>query len=396
MPEALQNPPSRLVPNVVLTDPANPVTPQPLIADILRTSTCVPGSIFLVEGIDAPVPVRERWRAVRLLLGDGELCVQALLRADMHGLVDAGLVYAGCYVRVDSFELRVVDLEEASADVMDDKAGDSETSVPKDEAGRKTKMGQKMVYLVIGDLVTVGWNDAYLEMLGQPRKSTVKDVAGEPPVERSLLEETPVLASMATATTTRAHTPQSKEDVEDECDVDADPDDAFEVMDVSLPRATQRRNEHHDIQTGQKVTGQLSWVSSNLTKPLKLAQLHSIPNLPYKQNWTVNVLAIVASLSDVEPSYLPPYSQRTARLTDPTTTKKVLLTVFLEPESFNPKVGSVVLLLGVKNHRFDGGCLKKYASDQPRKGTQWWHEDPRELEWCDVAGLKKWWNERDG
>jgi hypothetical protein len=72
----------------------------------------------------------------------------------------------------------------------------------------------------------------------------------------------------------------------------------------------------------------------------------------------------------------------------------VLLTVFLDPDDFSPAVGSVVLLLGVKNHRFDGGSLKKYASDRPRSGGRWWFEEPKELGWCDVAGMREWWDKR--
>jgi hypothetical protein len=82
-----------------------------------------------------------------------------------------------------------------------------------------------------------------------------------------------------------------------------------------------------------------------------------------------------------------------ARITDPSTAKQVHLTVFLDPDQFNPKVGSAVLLTGVKNHRFDGGSLKKYASDKAL--GKWWFEDPWELAWCDVRGIKDWWAEME-
>lgn len=127
---------------------------------------------------------------------------------------------------------------------------------------------------------------------------------------------------------------------------------------------------------------------------MKLTQLKSVPNLPYKQNWVVNVLAVVASLSGVEPATLPPYRQRTERLADPSTTKQVLLTVFLDADDFTPLIGSVVLLLGVKNHRFDGGSLKKYGNEMPKERLKWWFENPIHLEWCNVEGLKKWWAEK--
>lgn len=96
---------------------------------------------------------------------------------------------------------------------------------------------------------------------------------------------------------------------------------------------------------------------ANPPAPLRLTALRSILHLPYAQNWSCNVLVIVTSLSDVESSYLSPYRQRVARIADPSTAKRVHLTVFLDPEDFTPAVGSTVLLLGVKNHRFDGGSL---------------------------------------
>lgn len=58
---------------IVAVDPSRPFTPRPLISEILRTSYCAPGSVLLVENIEATIPVSRRYRTVRLLLGDGEL-----------------------------------------------------------------------------------------------------------------------------------------------------------------------------------------------------------------------------------------------------------------------------------------------------------------------------------
>lgn len=157
--------------------------------------------------------------------------------------------------------------------------------------------------------------------------------------------------------------------------------------------------------------------------PVRMTLLKAIPSLPYKQNWSVNVLAVVSAITPVEPASLPPsFAQRQVRLADPTTPKHVLLTVFLDPDKFEPEVGSVVLLLGVKNHMFDGGSLKKYATDRAKgsenvarvlatadrgaaRGTNgggtggggggsgaWWFENPTQFAWCDVAGLRRWWD----
>lgn len=105
----------------------------PLIDDMIRTRFCVSGSVFLVEGVDVlPIAASKRWRAIRLLLGDGELCIQALLDGPMHRFVETGDVAVGSYVQVHEFELK--QRYDFHGDIMS-------------------------VYLVLYDLATVGWNE---------------------------------------------------------------------------------------------------------------------------------------------------------------------------------------------------------------------------------------------
>ncbi|KAH7153262.1 hypothetical protein EDB81DRAFT_451449 [Dactylonectria macrodidyma] len=303
----------------------------PVIGDILRSRYCVPGSIFLIEGFDrASVSSTGRWQAIRLLLGDGVLCIQALLPGNLHRLIHMGDISVGAYIQCESFQFRL-------------------------------KESGPMVYLVLEDLLVVGWNDSY--RVAQPPTYQIKPAnqADKPGQPQDQPPDQP---------------PDQPEVLDASQDSDA-AEDAFEAFDVQAypkkapkPQPVALARDWHDPQT-----------------PLKLTTLRSIPHLPYAQNWSCNVLAIVASLSPVEASNLAPHRQRTARLTDPSTSKKVHLTVFLDPEEFIPDVGSAVLLLGVKNHRFDGGSLKKYASDRGK----WWFQDPTDLAWCDVAGIKTWW-----
>ncbi|KAM7219775.1 hypothetical protein V8F06_004809 [Rhypophila decipiens] len=442
-----------------------------LIGDILRTRHCAPGSVFLVERIDdlpiyladqdlssgsASEPETEsdceweedlrpnkrtakektRHRIVRLMLGDGELCIHSLLRPGTFGLLDGGLVYEGCYVRLGSFEI-----------------------VETEERGHN-----KMLHLVVGEMTTVGWNSAYLDILrdqevgGKVEQEVVTVRDGKvkstgPRIVVPVGAEVEVISDEAAAVatefdmagaplnrvgpqhpspgkpkpTTTATIPSAMmkyHDIEDDLD-----DEPFEKLDISMDRVAKRRL--FDTQQAQAHTPRISnngqggalqelqtavveqnKVNANTSRtphhnpnlalaitdphqPLKITPLRSIPNLPYKQNWMVNVLAVVVSLSSVEPSHLPPYSQRTARLADLSTSKRVLLNVFLDPEEFAPAVGSVVLLVGVKNHRFDGGCLKKYVSDRPPGKATWWLENPG-LEWCagEVGRLRSWWREQ--
>lgn len=305
----------------------------PVIHDILRTRYCVPSSTFLVEGIDTtPVSSSGRWQAIRLLLGDGVLCIQALLSGDMHRFVHTGEVALGSYIRCESFHVRFQNVDE-----------------------------ETMVYLVVDDLVTIGWNDSY-RALQQKEDTTI-----EPE-------------------------PKPSPEVDDDDEAMEEAFGAFETLTFPPQKPTSNpRKDALPPSKSQPVALPRDWHDHQA--PLKLTTLRSIPHLPYKQNWSCNVLAIVTSLSPVEPSNLPPYKQRTARIADPSTSKRVHLTVFLDPEEFSPQVGSAVLLVGVKNHRFDGGSLKKYASD--KKEGRWWFEEPWELGWCDVAGIKAWWTEME-
>ncbi|KAJ4214660.1 hypothetical protein NW759_010214 [Fusarium solani] len=323
----------------------------PVIRDILRTRYCVPGSIFLVEGVERVSVSRSgRWQAVRLLLGDGAICIQALLGANMHRFVQMGEVALGAYIRCEVFHAKWQNIEDRT-----------------------------MVTLVVEDLVTVGWNESY-RAFGQDQESVTQPypaTSEQPPreskdVQSEELKATVKPSSLHTGDFDFGDDEEAAEEAFEDFETLAYPTKPKPQQKPQQPIALPR--DWHDPQT-----------------PLKLTTLRSIPHLPYKQNWSCNVLAIVASLSDVEPSNLPPHRQRTARLADPSTSKQVHLTVFLDPEEFNPRVGSAVLLVGVKNHRFDGGSLKKYESD--RKNGRWWFEDPLELGWCDVEGIKAWWSE---
>ncbi|KAK2071994.1 hypothetical protein P8C59_006375 [Phyllachora maydis] len=138
--------------------PSKPVTLRPLIVDILDTRLCDAESVFLVEGFDESIAVGSKHRLVRLLLGDGELCIQALLAAKAHSYVDGGHIFVGCYVQVNSFEARTVD---SGPDYGDDMFVAEDAAVLNDDpAARKT-----MVYLVIEDLLTIGWNNDYIDMV---------------------------------------------------------------------------------------------------------------------------------------------------------------------------------------------------------------------------------------
>ncbi|RBQ70680.1 hypothetical protein FVER14953_09807 [Fusarium verticillioides] len=429
---------------------------RPVVNEILRTKYCVPGSIFLVEGVDRISVSRSgRWQVIRLLLGDGEFCVQAIIAPDMHRFVTTGEIALGAYVRCEKF------------DVKWKKVGDG-----------------SMVMLLVRDLITVGWNETYraLQKKDGPLPAQIPAPALQAKLaaqSKSASEPEPEIKPAPNQPNLPANGPPKSgfEDYMEFDDVDeAAAEEAFEaferLMNANRPKTPQKAPPPQKIesprktvalpkpqtptkatlwkkprtpqkvetlqkpktpqkagpslkpQTPQKLqalqkpntpqkieaprrpqTPQRTAITQETPTshqaialprdwhdpqtPLKLTTLRQIPHLPYAQNWSCNVLAIVSSLSAIEPSNIPPYRQRSVRLADPSTSKQVHLTVFLDPEAFTPRVGSAVLLVGVKNHRFDGGSLKKYESD--RKNGRWWFENPIEMDWCDVEGINDWW-----
>ncbi|KAG6010726.1 hypothetical protein E4U43_008535 [Claviceps pusilla] len=381
-----------LDPSVTIAPTASPFTLVPLIKDLVRTRFPVSGSIFLVEGIEvASLTKTGRWQVVRLLLGDGELCIQALLSDTMHRFVHSGEVSVGTYVRADDFQFRTSD----SLDV--------------DGASKK------MVFLVVHDLSTVGWNRSVQHLSRQQRQQQPEQQQSEQ-YEAALSEETTVSSIDRSPTRKPASPPKSVPSTPTKAPLlrKSKPSlqglaqrnsaaDAFEKFEVlAFPhqkspktpsKSPSKPSSMHGSAKQPMIPIALARDWHDVQTPLKLTTLRSIPNLPYQQNWSCNILAIITYLSPVEASHLPPYKQRTARIADPSTAKQVHLTVFLNPEEFNPIVGNAVLLIGVKNHKYDGGSLKKYASDTIRE--KWWMEDPWELKWCDVGGIKAWWAEME-
>ncbi|KAF4958039.1 hypothetical protein FGADI_2669, partial [Fusarium gaditjirri] len=372
---------------------------RPLVSEILRTKYCVPGSIFLVEGVDRISVSRSgRWQVIRLLLGDGAVCIQAILAPDMHRFVTTGDIALGAYVRCEKFDVKWKDVGE-----------------------------QSMVMLLVRDLITVGWNETYKALqkkdeplpeqipapvrqaksAPQPKPAPEAEVKPDPnqpelptgspkpaledymefdDVDEAAAEEafdaferlmnttrpktpqkvpipqtiesprkTEILPKPQTPTKAtlwrKPRTPQKTETLQkpktpQKAEHSLKPQTPQKMAALQKPNTPQKTEVSRRPQTPQKTEINQETSTSHQAialprdwhdpqTPLKLTTLRQIPHLPYAQNWSCNILAIVSYLSAVEPSSLPPYRQRIARLADPSTSKQVHLTVFLDPEDFN-------------------------------------------------------------
>lgn len=445
---------------IVSYDLASPVQPSLLIEDILRTRYCIPGSIFLVEAIEACVAVDSRYRTVQVILGDGKLCIQALLRSEIHCFIDNGHIFEGCYVRVDKFELRSVDIKSGTEDVEDDGTGNPATARSGKPAKRKTG---KTAYLLVSDMVTVGWSRTYLDILGvqhppgtQPTwapagrdggfglgardgstKLTIAQLAAmdpKPALSALRLREPPP-PPVEPAMSIPASPPPIKHDhfvkppePENDSDYISDSDASVEAPKPPVEsRAIERPLDPPSPRRPPAIIRQQAIQRANNTKPLNIPSAPAAPpgpanvkgkpsKIPWRvtdlkqgpfmlrplvqvnkvkmlQNFMMNVLAVVVSVDDAV-LHLGSM-RRTARLADPSTAKEVLLAVYLDPQEFMPRPGSIIMIAGVKNHTEDGGSLRKWPSDALPEGRPWWTDDPGALAWCkeEVERIKQWWEE---
>lgn len=126
-----------------------------------------------------------------------------------------------------------------------------------------------------------------------------------------------------------------------------------------------------------------------IQKPLRLTPLARLTGAYASRNKAHDVLAVVCSppAPIIRRRGMPP--QRDLRIMDPSTEKEVSLTVFVDPEHFDPAVGTVALFRRVITHQWNGGSLKVYEKECG--GRRWFIPDPVGVEGCDVEGLRRWW-----
>lgn len=120
--------------------------------------------------------------------------------------------------------------------------------------------------------------------------------------------------------------------------------------------------------------------------PLQLSTLASVTGTNATRNKQVNILAMIeyVSNSTVKPTTAP--LKRDIRLVDPSTDKRVTLSVFVDPVNFFPKKYDIMLFRDLTTHDFSGGNLNAY----PKKcrGKEWCTLDPYDIEECDMKSME--------
>lgn len=119
---------------------------------------------------------------------------------------------------------------------------------------------------------------------------------------------------------------------------------------------------------------------------LQLSTLASVTGTNATRNKQVHILAMIeyVSSSTVKPTTAP--LKRDVRLVDPSTDRKVTLSVFVDPVNFFPKKLDIMLFRDLTTHDFSGGNLNAY----PKKcrGKEWYVLDPYDIKECDMKAME--------
>ncbi|MCJ1466311.1 hypothetical protein MMC07_004930 [Pseudocyphellaria aurata] len=129
-----------------------------------------------------------------------------------------------------------------------------------------------------------------------------------------------------------------------------------------------------------------------IQRPLQLRSLESLTGQHATRNKVHDVFAVICSVdaTTIKPPTMP--LKRDMRIMDPSTDKKVLVSVFVDPEHFKPRVGTVALFRSLTTHEWDRGMLNVYP--QQCGGKAWFVPDPVGVPGCDVDAMKDWWRRK--
>lgn len=141
-----------------------------------------------------------------------------------------------------------------------------------------------------------------------------------------------------------------------------------------------------DILLPRQIFTQAQASAERIPSRLQLSTLASVTGTNATRNKQVNILAMIeyVSSSTVKPTTAP--LKRDVRIVDPSTNKKVTLSVFVDPVNFVPKAYDIILFRDLTTHDFSGGNLNAY----PKKcrGTEWYILNPYDAEECDMKSME--------
>ena len=171
---------------------------------------------------------------------------------------------------------------------------------------------------------------------------------------------------------------------------------------LDVPRKLEKTNPQYlasPLSTAKRLTVSVATTFAGskgllaIKRPLRVCPLVSLTGRNATRNKVHDVFAIVCSVQEsvVKPPKNMP-RKRDIRIMDPSTDKKVLVSVFVDPDNFQPTVGTIALFRNLTTHEWDSGMLNVYHDKCA--GRVWFIKDPVEVEGCDVNALKEWWERK--
>lgn len=171
---------------------------------------------------------------------------------------------------------------------------------------------------------------------------------------------------------------------------------------LDVPRKLEKKNSQYlasPPSTAKRLTASVATTFTGskgllaIQRPLRVCPLVSLTGRNATRNKVHDVFAIVCSVQEsvVKPPKNMP-RKRDIRIMDPSTDKKVLVSVFVDPDNFQPTVGTIALFRNLTTHEWDSGMLNVYH--EKCAGMAWFIKDPVEVKGCDVKALKEWWEKK--
>ncbi|MCJ1324782.1 hypothetical protein MMC10_001444 [Thelotrema lepadinum] len=381
------------------------VSLKPVIKEIVRTQFFGNPIKLLVDRIHV-VPYRsedEESQAYRLWLSDTHKTIQTVLKPEIHPYVTSRDICDGSIVLVTKYRLEKAKRLNGEGNVwylvvedMESIDSDGRESVPFtfEETRIETKASSSSGNAIFPGLrssddlsptksVQIPRDEGPLGQKRHLDELSTSPTPSKPPKARKL--DQPEERNVKSVSFTRPRTAAG---------LSAAQSSGYPLLSRPRTQPSPQSKRSDSKTTPTKQDGQ-----QRIQRPLSLVSLIKITGPPQSltRNRIVDVLAVVA---EVSPSIiarnhlthldLPP--SRNLRIMDPSTSKKVQLTVFVDAEDFMPKVGTVALFRSVTTHEWDGGSLKAYPRDC--KGKEWFLPWPWNVEGCDVKAMKHWWEAR--
>ncbi|MCJ1334894.1 hypothetical protein MMC09_000159 [Bachmanniomyces sp. S44760] len=320
---------------------------KPIIKELIRTNICPDHPLFLLDRLKvlSPPNVKNKsLQAYRLWLSDGQKVIQAVLKSEAHRFIIQGDVHEKFLVVLTKYELA---------------------------RSRRLNGRGEVAYLKISDLYSTGerWE------LNKDAISPLSDHREKPSDLPSPSKPSGFDAAY------KIDDPQSADQ-----QVDQPSPRKRRIVDIDEDLISTRETQR-PFKAGSSVKG-----LRPILRPLHITPLSEISGPSITRNKIHDVLAVVAAVSSktIKRPILP--EKRDLRIMDPSTSKKVLLSVFVNPVKFMPEVGTVALFRNVTTHEWDGGSLNAYPKDC--EGREWFLPDPVRAKECDFERVARWWRER--